>query len=473
MPTTSSTVVCVDLDGTLIAGDLFWESLLMLIRRQPWLVLLLPYWLLRGRAYTKRQVATRVTLDPAALPYRPEVLAYMQHVNNSGRQLVLATASDEIQARSIAAHLGMFSTVHASDGRINLSGRRKADHLVGVYGSGGFDYVGNGEVDIPAWTAAGRAIVAGAPSRVIRMVRQRLSDVNVLTADPAPSTRAMAAALRPVQWIKNLLIFVPLIASHSLFQADRLRAALATFAAFCLAASAVYVCNDLLDIQSDRLHPRKRRRPFASGALSIPTGVAMFSVLIVAAFGVAWGFASLAVCGMVALYFTTSTIYSVWLKKLAILDVFVLTGLYVLRVFAGGVATSVVLSAWLLGFALFAFLSLALLKRYTELATMSGQLVGRGYSGADEMWLLVSGMLSGYTATVVLALYVASTDVMALYTQPQRLWWLCPLLLMWFSRLWLNASRRVLTDDPIREAISDPLTYVVVAGSAAALVLAL
>lgn len=466
MTPTRHPVVCVDLDGTLIAGDVFWESLLLLARRRPWILALLPYWLVRGKAFAKRQVALRVTLDPTVLPYRPEVLAYLSEMQGSGRRLVLATASDEIPARSIASHLGLFADVVASNGHINLSGHTKAQHLVERYGAGGFDYLGNGTVDIPAWLAAGRAIVAGAPRSVVREARRQLQSVNELTSEGQSLARAIVRAMRPVQWIKNLLVFVPLITSHQLLQLDRLSAAVATFIAFCCAASAVYVCNDLLDIQADRQHPRKRFRPFAAGVLSIPQGVLMSALLTAGAAIISLTSTTADVFGVLLLYVLASTLYSVWIKKHAIFDVFLLTGLYVLRVFAGGLAAGVVLSTWLLGFALFLFLSLALLKRYTELAAMEGKLVGRGYSARDEPWLLISGIMAAYMSAVVLALYVASPDVQSLYESPRRLWGLCPLMLMWFSKIWLNASRRTLTDDPIREALTDPLSWTVFVGSA-------
>lgn len=462
MNRSSSSVLCVDLDGTLIAGDVFWESLLLLARRQPWACLLLPLWLCRGRAYAKRQVALRVALDPASLPYRPEVLEYIAERQKLGGPVVLATASDDIPARAVAAHLGVFDDVHASDGHINLSGREKADRLVQLYGPRGFEYLGNGHVDLPAWMAAGGAVAAGASRTVIQSARRHVDNVTVLTDAPPSKVLTALEALRPIQWLKNVLVFVPVLASHHLPDAARLEATFATFVALCLAASGVYVCNDILDIQADRAHPRKRHRPFAAGRLSVPVGIAMSVLLVTASLIVGALATSPGVCAIIGVYLVASTAYSFWIKKFAIYDVFLLTGLYVLRVFAGGVSASVQLSAWLLGFALFGFLTLALLKRHTELAATGGRPAGRGYAGEDETWLMLAGMVAAYTSVVILALYVASPEVTAMYSRPRLLWTLCPLLLMWFSRVWLRASRRELTDDPIRTAITDPMAYAVV-----------
>ena len=363
--------VCVDLDGTLVAADLMWESWLLLLKRAPLTALMAPLWLVRGRAYFKRQIATHAMPDPGTLPYREEVLAFLRSSGSQGRNLVLATAADEIHARAVATHLGIFSDVLASDGHQNLSGRFKASRLTERFGASHFDYLGNDWVDVPSWRAAGRAIVVAAPARLLRHLTSRIHVESVLVRPPA-RVWPVIRALRPHQWIKNLLVFVPLIAAHQGLDLHALVMAFLTLVAFCLCASGIYVANDLLDIDADRQHPRKRHRPFAAGELSIPTGSAMSVVLVASSFLVA----SLGVSWQVALallvYVAATTAYSLRFKREPVADVFVLAGLYVLRILAGSLATSIPLSTWLLAFAMFFFLSLAFVKRYTEVSLERG-----------------------------------------------------------------------------------------------------
>ena len=328
-------VVCVDLDGTLVAGDVFWESLLLLVRRTPFVVLQLPLWLMRGRAYAKHQVAVRAPLDARALPYRPEVLAFLQESRSSGRAIVLATGADESHAFAIASHLGVFTDVIASNGVRNLSGRQKATCLAERFGAGQFDYVGNDWVDVPTWLAAGRATIVAAPGRLRGHLTSRLDSVRELV--PARGLLGPAIqALRPYQWVKNLLVFLPLIASHRILELDLVMKALWTFIAFCSCASAIYVVNDLLDIQADREHPRKRLRPFASGELSIPVGLMLSGSLLLLGLLIGISAVSATLGSVLALYATASVLYSLKIKREPVLDVFLLTGFYVLRMFAAG-----------------------------------------------------------------------------------------------------------------------------------------
>ena len=283
----------------------------------------------------------------------------------------------------------------------------------------------------------------------------------------------MLRAIRPHQWAKNLLIFVPLITSHQIGDVSRLAAALVAFVAFALCASAIYVINDLLDIEADRAHPRKRFRPFAAGELSVPTGVGMAVVLLGAAAAVAAAAARVEYAVVLLIYVGTAIAYSVRLKREPVLDVFVLASLYVLRVIGGAMAIDVPISNWLLGFALFIFLSLAFVKRYTELLGQGGNMPGRGYTAADHSWMTAIGISAGYMAVVILALYVDSNDVAALYTRPRALWLLCPVILFWITRLWFRAARQQVHDDPVLEALRDPISYVCALAIGGALVAAL
>ena len=466
----ATSIVCVDLDGTLIAGDLLWESFVEFVKRHPSRALASVAGLWRGKAHFKREIAREVRIDPSELSYRAEVLSALDESRRAGAALVLATASDEVYARAVAAHLGIFSDVIASDGRTNLSGRHKAAALVDRYGAGEFDYVGNDWADVPVWRVAGHATAVAASPTLLRRVRETRS-IRELCARRGviPS---LAKAMRPHQWVKNLLVFIPLLAAHTITDIDSWTAAALTFFVFCLCASAIYVFNDILDIRADRRHHRKRRRPFAAGDLGIPYGLTAATVLIAAGVTIAALGTSIEVVAIEIAYLAITSLYSLFLKRKPVVDVFTLTCLYVLRIVAGGVATGTPLSSWFLAFALFIFLSLAFVKRYAELITTQTELAGRSYGPEDLPWVHSFGTSSGYMAAVVLALYINAPDVTALYTRPQLLWILCPLLLFWITRLWFRAGRKIIHDDPVVETMKDPWSYAAAATAAVTILLA-
>ena len=451
-------ILCVDLDGTLIAGDLFWESVLGFVSQRPWRIFSLLAWALRGRAFLKRAVAEQMSIDAARLPYRAELLENLRIAHRKGIPLVLATGSDELHAKQVSAHLGIFSGLLASDGIVNLTGTRKAVRLQEEFGEGRFHYVGNDWADVPVWQAAGSATIVAGSTRLVSRVRSRMN-VRATIGPPPNRLDAVVRALRLHQWAKNLLVFVALVLSHTVFEADRVVAAIAAFFAFGLCASSVYVINDLFDIQADRAHPRKRYRPFAAGELSVPAGVILASVLLVLALATAVVGTSPQFLAVLLVYVLITTAYSARLKREPVLDVFVLASLYVVRVVGGGAAIGVTISNWLLGFALFLFLSLAFVKRYTELVAQQGNMPGRGYSGLDHSWMLSIGTSAGYMSVLILALYVNSADVVALYRSPRMLWLVCPVLLFWITRLWFRAGRQQIHDDPVLEALKDPVSY--------------
>ena len=272
-------------------------------------------------------------------------------------------------------------------------------------------------------------------------------------------------ALRPHQWAKNVLVFVPFIAAHQFLRVDLWLISIWTFVAFSLCASAIYVLNDIADIEADRAHPRKRTRPLAAGEIGVPAGLALAAGLLIASFataiiGVSWQLAL-----VIVVYCAITTAYSFALKREPVVDVFTLAGLYVLRIIAGGLSTHTPLSSWLLGFALFFFLSLAFVKRYVELVAVDGQMAGRGYGPGDALWMHAVGTSAGYMAVLVLALYVNAAEVTVLYRRPQILWFLCPLLLFWLTRLWFRAGRGQVHDDPVIEALKDYASYLLAAAA--------
>jgi 4-hydroxybenzoate polyprenyltransferase/phosphoserine phosphatase len=457
--------LCVDLDGTLLRSDLLVESTLAMLGHRPWLVFALPLWALRGRAHLKRAIARRGPVAPEGLPYDPRVLQALDKAGREGRHRVLCTASDEGLAAPLAAHLGCFDEILASDGVTNLGGRAKARALVERFGERGFDYAGNAPIDLDVWTHARRAIVVNAGAALAAKAAERC-EVTAHWPSDGGGARTWVKALRLHQWLKNLLVFVPLLAAHRFLEIEALAAAMAAFVAFGLCASGVYLLNDLLDLPVDRQHPRKRLRPFAAGRLPLIQGVALAPALTLAGLALAlWTSPLFAV--VLAGYYALTLAYSLRLKRVPMLDVLVLAALYTVRIIGGTVAIASTLSFWLLAFSMFIFLSLAMLKRYTELAAMAGDgktsAAGRGYTTADLPLVQSLGGAAGYLAVLVLALYINSPESLALYARPEMLWLLCPLMLFWVSRTWLVAHRGGMHDDPVVFAVTDRVSQIIVA----------
>jgi 4-hydroxybenzoate polyprenyltransferase len=454
----------VDLDGTLVATDTLWETCLLYLAHHPLGAWRIPLWLTRGRAALKHELAQRVTLAPEALPYRPEVLGLITEARARGAEVILATAADGIVANAVAEHVGSFDGVLASDGDANLKGARKLEAIRAHAGDRPFAYIGNDHADTPILEAAAVGFLTAAPPAFARALTHRLPSVRIL-GEPTARAKSLLRLVRPQQWLKNVLVLVPLLLSHSVLHLPRLFAALVALVAFSLCASAVYVVNDLVDAHADRLHPRKRKRPIAAGEVSIPQAALLAAGLVTTALALSALALPLAFVGVLALYFVTSQAYSLALKRIAVLDVIVLAGLYAIRMFAGAVATGVAISAWLLAFALFFFLSLAYVKRYTELDMVRGQgaetVANRGYAVPDLELVRSVGPASGYLSVLVLALYTSSDAVRALYPSPHFLWLLGPVLLYWISRVWLLAHRGQMHDDPIVFAVKDRTSYLV------------
>ena len=463
--------LCTDLDGTLIRTDLLVESLLALLRENVFYLFLLPVWLLRGRAALKQQIADRVDLDVATLPYHDELTAFLRDEKQLGRPLVLATASNQKYAWQVADHLGFFDQTWASDATVNLRGQNKADKLVQTYGDKGFDYIGNARVDLDIWRRARRAVLVDASEKLCREA-EKVKVIGGNYRSPPVSLAVHLSALRTHQWMKNLLLFVPLIMAHQVGNSQLMIQAGLAFVSFCLCASSVYLLNDLLDVAADRRHPAKRDRPIASGRLPVARALALIPALLGLGILVALTLPT-EFLGVLLLYYTTTLVYSLYFRRLALVDVMVLAGLYAARVLAGGVATSIVLSFWLLGFSVFLFLSLAMLKRYSDLLLVDDenleQATGRGYRAGDLEGLAQSGLTSGYMSVLVLAFYINSEHVVRHYLYPDLIWLLCPLLLFWINRVWLLARRGEVKQDPVLFTLRDRASYCL--GFAGALIL--
>lgn len=452
----SSIPLVVDLDGTLIRADMLVESALRLLRDRPLDMLRLPAWLAQGKAALKRRLAQRTGFDPASLPYHRPLLDWLREQRRQGRYLVLCTASDAMVANAIADHLEIFDEVLASDGARNLSAAHKAATLEQRFGSTGFDYAGNAAADLPVWERARRAIPVNAGDRLTRQAADRCTVDRVFPrAKPAG---AVLRTLRPHQWLKNLLLFMPMLAAHQIEDPSAWGTLVLAFLAFSLCASSVYIGNDLLDLDSDRQHPRKCRRPFAAGLIPAWSGLLLAPLLLLTsvALGAQVGSPFLSV---LLAYFALTCAYSLRLKRLPLLDCLTLALLYMLRVVAGAAALTMPLSFWLLAFSVFLFLSLAFVKRYAELQTLvlqgKQQAHGRGYGTADAALLQMQGMASGYAAVVVLALYLNSEAVLMLYRRPEFVWGAVLAVLFWINWMWLQAHRGRMHDDPVVFAVKD------------------
>ncbi len=465
-------VLCVDLDGTLVATDMLWESLLVMMKTKPWKLVYLPLWLLKGKAYLKQQIANHAVLNPATLPYHVDVLEFLKTEKARGREIVLATGSDRQLAEAVGQHVSLFSAIFASDGSTNLVGRQKLTALQNYSRGNGFDYLGNGKVDLALWKAANEALVVHPSRRLLRTI-QRQRNIDQVFLFPRRHLAHIMQAIRVHQWVKNLLLFVPIALAHKLLESEPLLYLFFGFLSFSLCASSVYVLNDLLDLDSDRHHPDKKHRPFASGNLPISTGFFLIPLLLCGSFLIAILFLPRLFAVVLGLYLALTTAYSFYLKQLVIIDVLVLAGLYAVRIYAGAIVSDVRVSSWLLAFSIFMFLSLALIKRFSEITIIhrarEAIVNGRDYHFDDQNFVLTVGLVSGYLSSLVFMLYVNSPDVMSLYRNPQYLWLACPLLLYWITRFWLIVHRDPIVDDPIAFALKDPANYAV--GGALALIL--
>ncbi|HEY0796134.1 MAG TPA: UbiA family prenyltransferase [Acidisarcina sp.] len=463
--------LCVDLDGTLVKSDTLWDSLLILVRSHPLKLLQLPQWLIGGKASFKRHVVSSVALDVACLPYNSPLLDYLQQEHQAGRSIYLATGADKALAERVADHLRIFDGVLASDGQTNLTGSNKLASLRERFGP--FSYVGNAGPDLPLLRAAAEPMVAN-PNGILRSrLRSQGLKPSREFIDRRRMPAAIAKAIRVHQWPKNFLVFLPVLLAHG-FTRDPLLRSLLAFACFSACASATYIVNDLLDLEVDRRHARKRRRPFAAGDLSAATGILMAGGLAAAAFlGAQWLSASFLF--WLCIYAVSTLAYSLYIKRLALVDVLVLSGLYTLRVLAGGAAALVPISPWLAAFGIFFFLSLATAKRFAELEALrvagATPKNGRGYLIGDLEQLRSFGTSSAYASVIVFSFYISNPQVAQLYHHPGRMWLMAPLLILWLNRVWLLASRGQLDEDPLIFALTDRVSLLlglVLVGVAAA-----
>ncbi len=452
-------MLCVDLDGCLVRTDTLVETLFLFVRRHPLRTPLILFWLFGGKARFKSRLAAEAGLDASLLPYHPEVLDYIRARREAGGRVVLATGSDQRTAAAVAAHLGLFDEVHASDGRVNLTGSRKAELLAARYPD--FEYMGDSRTDLAVWRRAQSAVVVSSDAELRSDVERLGIPVRVMAAEGKSHEAGFTAwvhVLRVYQWVKNLLVFLPVLTAHRVTDQVAVRHAWIAFLAYCCAASGTYLLNDLFDLAADRAHPRKRGRPFASGELNLLAGAVTAVLLFVAGFGFAWMLPNGSLAVLLG-YVVLTLAYSVWLKQFAVVDVLMLVCFYLLRILAGGVATGIMISFWLLAFSMFFFLALALVKRLMELRTADFIGTGRGYRITDVQLLASLAGSIAYLSVVLLALYINSAEVHVLYRQPQLLWPICLVIVYWLSRVVLFANRGELDDDPLVFASRDHVSW--------------
>jgi len=477
--TSAPVPLVVDLDGTLCATDTLHEGLAGLAARDPLGALRLVARLGRGKAAFKRALADRCVIAGAALPYRREVLDLIAEARAAGRPVHLVSAAEQRQVSEVAAHLGLFDDAVGTGGPegadVNLGGAHKAAHLVARFGAGNFDYVGDATADLAVWAQARRAITVGAAPSLRARAEAACPDCTHAAPPPGASGRLAPwlRAVRPHQWSKNLLVFLPMLAAHDVSGAG---AALAAFAAFCLTASSVYLINDMLDLPADRGHPRKRLRPFAAGEIAIGTGLVVAAAMVAVAVALAAVFTPPAFLLVLGIYYVATFAYSLWLKRKLTIDVLTLATLYTLRIIGGAAAVAVPLSPWMMGFSIFIFLSLAAVKRQAELMDLvqsgKSQPEGRADETDDLPVLRAMAMSAGYAAVLVFALYVESDTTAELYAQPIVLWLICPLLIYWISRMVMVTHRGHMTDDPIVYAARDRVSQITVGLGAAIFIIA-
>jgi 4-hydroxybenzoate polyprenyltransferase len=451
-------IIVIDLDGTLVNSDMLVENIFLFLRLYPLRIFELMLWLFGGKAYFKRCLADVIVPDVTLLPYNKALLDWLNQQRTSGTSLILATASDIRIARKIAEHLGIFDDVLGTES-INLSSGNKREALIQRFGKHGYEYVGNSVADLSVWKTASVIHVAN-PELGVLAAATKIGKVETVFENRPPYFRTLIKALRVHQWAKNLLIFVPLLASHRMMETQLLLNGLLAFIVFGVCASSVYLLNDLLDLPDDRQHLTKCKRPIAAGTLPIFHVLILMPVLLLGAFIVALCLLPVQFAGVLAAYYILTLTYSLWLKRVVMLDVVILAMLYTIRVIAGAAAMSLVATFWILAFCVFIFLSLAFVKRYTELcdARQNNKIEktsGRGYYPADFELLASLGGSSGYISVLVLALYINDASSGTLYHSQEWMWAACPLLLFWLSRVWLLAHRGQMHDDPIVFALRD------------------
>lgn len=463
--------ICVDLDGTLVRTDTLIESLFLFIKKNPVNLFKCLVWLWLGKSRFKERLARQVDLNVDTLPYNAQLLAYLKD-ESATKKIHLCTAANHKIAESIARHIGIFSSIFASDNNQNLRGQNKADRLVNEFGEKGFVYAGNEQQDMAIWKHAAAAIVVTNSTSLIRKVKKTTPVIHHYPAQ-TPGISKYLRSLRLHQWVKNILIFIPLFLAHKYTDISSYIDVMTGFVAFGLIASVNYMLNDLADLDSDRRHATKRNRPFASGELPIATGLVLIPFLLIVGLTLSY------LVGMdfllyITVYLFVTLVYTYIAKSIVILDIIVLAVLYTIRLVAGAAAVHEPVTFWLLAYSLFMFFSLASVKRYTEIIKLDPKekISGRGYVSEDASFVKSLGVSSGLISVLVFALYINDPGIIAKYSSPSWLWLITPMLLYWVARIWHLTYHGMMHEDPVVFAIKDKVSYVVAALSLIGILLA-
>lgn len=457
----------VDLDGTLLKGDLLWESLVDYLNPRFWRIFFIIRWYFRGgKSLLKYQLAQVTSFKVESLPWNEEVVQFCQDWDRKGGRVILATASNEELAKQVTCHFSFISEVVGSSQTVNLKGQTKAARLEQLFGTTEFDYLGDSSADLPVWKKSKRAWFVGRNYQLIGLQKKLGKELTLVgPALPQLNNKAISKALRPHQWLKNLLVFIPILTAHRWSEAEVWYLTVPVFLSLCCLASAAYVWNDLTDLQADRAHPQKRTRPLASASLQIPTGITLVAVLFIV--GLLLSLLSSPHAVLAAfVYFLLTILYSSIIKTIAIFDVLYLSGLYTYRIVLGGIAGAIFISPWLLAFATTFFLGLAFMKRFIELGDVpvekkNEKILRRGYTGGDASFTFTAGVASSFFSIVILSLYLESSASSSLYERPEWLWGMVFALLAWILNVWFLAFRKKMADDPVWFAARDPFTYLV------------
>lgn len=455
-----SHVIVVDLDGTLTFTDTFFESLICLIKKNIFYLLILPFWLLQGKSKLKSKVSDRIFLDATLLPYNKKLIEFLLKEKKKNKKIILCSATDKRIANSVAEHLNLFDEVIASDKLLNVAGINKKKLLEKKFGKKNFDYAGNSKIDIKVWEAAKSSIVVNANKSVIHQAKKITNFCKVF---PKQKLKILdwLKIFRIHHWIKNLIIFIPLIAAHQINNFQILPALTIIFFSFSICASGIYIINDLIDLQSDRKHLSKRNRPIASGILSIQNAI-LLSIICITLSIVLGLVVSTKYIIYLVFYLLLNILYSLYLKRFILIDCFVLVIFYNLRIIVGGLIGNIEISFWLFMFSTFIFLSLALIKRYIELQkyknTTNKYLYGRGYKSSHARIVKILGLVTGYLSVFILFLYANASTTSILYNEPKIIWFVVPVFFYWMYRMWLKAEKNEIDDDPIIFIIKDKIS---------------
>ena len=449
--------LCVDLDGTLVRSDTLFEGILVLLKKAPWYIFVLPFVLLRGKAFLKSYLAKRANIDFSLLPYNTELIEFLK--TQQGRDIVLCTASNKLIAEGVAKEVGIFNEI-ISSGDVNIRGEKKAEILENKYGVKKFDYIGDAPCDWSVFRSANKQYLVSSSSHLIKKAKRDFSNIEFFPLK-IDKKKEIFCMLRCHQWVKNLLLFVPVLAAHQLLHLPVILNVFYAFLIFCLCCSGVYIVNDLLDLENDRKHFKKRLRPFASGALPLKWGFVLGPSLLLLSFVLSL-FLPFNFSITLLAYLMITSVYSWYVKQKAIMDIIVLACLYTIRIIAGGSASDIFVSPWLLAFSLFMFLSLACVKRVSELKLNTDRIslvAGRGYTPEDMPIISQFGTSSGFISVLVLALYINANALEHLYARPWMIWLCCPFILYWIARIWLFTQRGLMEQDPVLFAVKDKISY--------------